>query len=99
MVALRVGFVTLSCAALSAIGAELSWWAVPPMSGEQYLPDRDPVLGERNGTLRISMAKEEYEPASFVLKSDADLGKATVTVGKLVDCRRRSAMSTPRWTS
>ena len=87
MGALRVGFVTLSCVSLSALGAELSWWAVPPMSGEQYLPDRDPVLGERNGTLRISMAKEEYEPASFVLKSDADLGKATVTVGKLVDER------------
>ena len=63
--------------------AGVTWWAVPAMSGEQRLPDKDPTDGEREGTVRIVAAKEEYEPGSFVLLSDADLGKVEIKVGVL----------------
>ena len=67
----------------AAAQAEVTWWAVPAMSGEQRLPDKDPTDGEREGTVRIVAAKEEYEPGSFVLLSDADLGKVEIKVGVL----------------
>ena len=76
----------LFCAAFAASpAAAVDWWAVPAMSPERYLPDHDPVIGEKGGVLRLSMAKEEFESASFVLKSDVDLGKVELKIGNLVN--------------
>lgn len=63
--------------------ATLTHWAVDPMSETQYLPDTVPEDGVKNGAVQIIAAKDEYEPGSFVLRSDIDLGKVTLEVGDL----------------
>ena len=65
--------------------ADVTWWAVPAMSGIQRLPDAIPEDGEKGGTVRIVAARGEYEPGSFVVRSDVDLGKVQPVVGKLVN--------------
>ena len=65
--------------------ADVTWWAVPAMSGVQRLPDAIPEDGEKGGTVRIVAARGEYEPGSFVIRSDVDLGKVQPVVGKLVN--------------
>ena len=50
----------------------LSHYVVDPTSTIQRLPDAEPTDGEKNGVVKIVAAKDEYEPASFVLKGDAD---------------------------
>ncbi len=55
------------------------------MSGIQRLPDAIPEDGEKGGTVRIVAARGEYEPGSFVVRSDVDLGKLQPVVGKLVN--------------
>lgn len=65
--------------------ADVTWWAVPAMSGVQRLPDSIPEDGEKGGTVRIVAARGEYEPGSFVVRSDVDLGKVQPVVGKLVN--------------
>ena len=62
--------------------AEVTWWAVPAMSEEQRLPDTVPTDGEKGGTVRIVAAKGEYEPGSFVVRSDRDLGKVKLELGE-----------------
>ena len=54
--------------------ADVTWWSVPAMSGVQRLPDAIPADGEQRGTVRIVAAHGEYEPGSFVVRSDVDLG-------------------------
>ena len=56
-------------------------WAVPSMSDEMRLPDAEPKDGEKGGVVRIVAAKGEYEPGSFVVKSDTDLGKVRLEIG------------------
>ena len=63
--------------------AEVAWWSVPAMSGVQRLPDTIPADGEQGGTVKIIAARGEYEPGSFVVRSDADLGKVSFTIGEL----------------
>ena len=61
------------------------WWSVPAMSGVQRLPDAIPTDGERGGTVRIVAARGEYEPGSFVVRADEDLGKVQPVVGRFVN--------------
>ena len=63
--------------------ATLTHWAVDPMSETQYLPDVVPDDGVKGGDVQIIAAKGEYEPGSFVVRSDADLGKVKLEVGDL----------------
>ena len=72
----KVMTMALALAGLAA-QAGVTWWAVPAMSGEAKLPDKDPADGEKGGVVRIVMAKEEYEPGSFVVVADSDLGKTS----------------------
>ena len=65
--------------------ATVAHWAVPAMSDEMRLPSADPRDGVKGGVVRIVAAKDEYEPGSFVVKSDIDLGKVAFTVGALTN--------------
>ena len=55
--------------------AAVSHWAVPAMSEVMRLPDAVPDDGIKGGTVTIVAAKDEYEPGSFVVRADEDLGK------------------------
>ncbi len=56
--------------------AETVWhYAVPPMSEIQRLPDVYPTDGTPNGVVRIVAAKDEYEPGSFLVWANKNLGK------------------------
>jgi len=76
----------LGVAAVAAVGlsarADVTWWAVPAMSEVQRLPDAVPTDGALTGTVRIVVAQNEYEPGSFVLRSDRDLGKVRLELGE-----------------
>ena len=76
--------ILMAFCAVSAL-ADVTWWSVPAMSGVQRLPDAIPADGEQGGTVRIVAAHGEYEPGSFVVRSDVDLGKVQPVVGKLVN--------------
>ena len=65
------------------IAATLTHWAVPALSNEMRLPDAEPTDGEKGGALRVVACRDEFEPASFVLKSDADLAGVTVSASDL----------------
>ena len=80
--------VLASCAAVARPSlASLVHWSVPATSEEQFLPDRDPVHAERGGVVRIVAAQDEYEPGSFVVKSDADLGKVQLSLGAFTNAQ------------
>jgi len=80
---LRSGIFFLAAQVALACPADMTWWAVPAMSGVQRLPDAIPSDGEKGGTVRIVAARGEYEPASFVLRSDVGLGKVRLEVSDL----------------
>ena len=65
--------------------ATVTHWAVPAMSDEMRLPDRVPWDGEKGGTVRIVVAKDEFEPGSFVVRSDADIGKVKFALSTLTN--------------
>ncbi len=71
-----VVFAVAFASALSAAGG-VKWYAVDPMSEVQFLPDSAPKGGVEGEAVRIVAAKGEYEPGSFVLVADEDLGKVT----------------------
>ncbi len=50
-------------------------YAVPPMSEIQRLADVYPSDGTPNGVVRIVAAKDEYEPGSFLVWANKNLGK------------------------
>ena len=62
--------------------ATVTHWAVEPISTIQRLPDAIPSDGEKGGVVRIVAAQDEYEPGSFVVRSDEDLGKVTLELGE-----------------
>lgn len=68
--------------ALAARGAVVHY-AVEPMSSEMRLPDAKPADGVEGGAVRLIAARGEYEPGSFVLRSDEDLRDVTATWGDL----------------
>ena len=57
-------------------------YAVPPMSDVQRLKDVYPYDGKAGGTVKIVMAKDEYEPGSFLLWGLRDLGKVQLAAGE-----------------
>ena len=63
-------------------GAKVWHYAVPPMSEIQRLPDVYPTDGTPNGVVRIVMAKDEYEPGSFLVWAPQDLGKVQFELGE-----------------
>ena len=63
--------------------AAVTWYAVDPMSERRYMPDAEPVGGLKGEPVRMVAALGEYEPGSFVLTSDADLGKVDFFVTDL----------------
>ena len=71
------------CLAASFAYAAVTWYAVDPMSERQFLPDAPPAEGLEGAPVRIVAAQGEYEPGSFVVTSDADVGKVDFTVSSL----------------
>ena len=67
--------VVLATVAARADGTAVRHWAVEPMSDIMRLPDKVPTDGVETGVVRIVMAKDEYEPGSFVVQAAKDLGK------------------------
>lgn len=63
--------------------AEVEWHVVDPLSEFRFMPDKTPRDGIRGGTVRIVSAQDEYEPCSFVLRSDADIAKVQLSVNDL----------------
>ena len=78
----KLCFVGAALVALSGFG-QVDWYAVDPLSEVRYMPDKAPANGEKGGVVRIIAAKDEYEPGSFVLVSDCDLGKVKLEMGEL----------------
>ena len=62
--------------------ASLVWYDTPPMSDLQRLPDLYPEDAVPGGTLRVLLAKDEYEPAAFSLYAFRDLGKVEIELGE-----------------
>jgi len=78
------------CFAVSLFCAVTGWagvvhYVVPPMSETPYLPTALPADGEKDGIVRIVAAKGEYEPGSFILRSDADLKDVRLELGALTN--------------
>ena len=71
------------CLASAAVRAAVTWYAVDPMSERQFLPDAPPAEGLAGEPVRIVAAQGEYEPGSFVVTADADLGKVDFVAGPL----------------
>ena len=63
--------------------AALRHYAVPAMSNVQRLPDAYPWDGAAGGPVRIVAAKGEFEPGSFVVWGERDLGKVEFSAGEL----------------
>ena len=57
-------------------------YAVPPMSDIQRLADVYPSDGVAGGTVNIVMAKDEFEPGSFLVWANKDLGKVAFTLSE-----------------
>ena len=65
----------LAALAVLPATAGLKWYAVDPMGELPYMPDKAPAGGREGAPLRMVAARGEYEPCSFVLLSDQDMGK------------------------
>ena len=63
---------TISMILLAAVASGITHWTVPATGEKMYLPDADPADGVKEAPVTIVMAKEEYEPGSFILKADRD---------------------------
>ena len=69
--------------ATGAWGADFESFAVPAMSNVKRMPDVRPVDAFEDGVVRIVVARDEFEPGSFVLKANRDLGKVPLTLTPL----------------
>ena len=65
-----------------AHAASFVHYAVPAMSSIQRLPDIYPDDGTPGGAVRIVMARDEYEPGSFLVYGLEDLGKVQFSPGE-----------------
>ena len=63
--------------------ATFTWYAIPPLSTIQRLPDMYPPDGEAAAPLRVVACRDEFEPASFVVYPFADAAKVTIRPGDL----------------
>ncbi|MBQ6924206.1 MAG: hypothetical protein IJQ73_06170 [Kiritimatiellae bacterium] len=77
------GLAIASLLAACAAQAAVTWYAVDPMSERRFMPDAKPVGGLEGEPVRIVAAQGEYEPGSFVVTADADLGKVDFAVSDL----------------
>ena len=57
-------------------------YAVPPMSDVQRLADAYTVDGTPGGSVNIVAAKDEFEPGSFLVWANKDLGKVSFTLSE-----------------
>lgn len=57
-------------------------YAVPPMSDIQRLADVYPSDGTPGGSVNIVTAKDEFEPGSFLVWANKDLGKVAFTLSE-----------------
>ena len=71
------------CLAACAARAAVTWYAVDTTSERRFMPDAAPAGGLEGEPVRIVAALGEYEPGSFVVISDADLGKVDFAVSDL----------------
>ena len=55
-------------------------YAVPAMSGVQRLPDAYPADGQAGAPVRIVMAKDEYEPGSFLVWANRGANNVKLTL-------------------
>ena len=75
----------LCMAALTALLAgpaaaqNMEYSVVPAMSSVKRLPTTEPTDGVKSGVLGFVAAKGEFEPASFVIKSDKAAKKVVLT--------------------
>ncbi len=67
----------------SGTKTDIVWFSVVPMSDIMRAGDVWPTDGELNGTLRVVLAQDEYEPASFQLFSFKDRKNVTFSVPDL----------------
>jgi len=63
--------------------APLVFYSVPAMSEIMRRPEVFPVDGSLGGELRIAAAKDEFEPASFVVQSFEDMPKLEFKISAL----------------
>lgn len=63
--------------------APVVWYAVPAMSDIMRLPGVYPIDGELGAELKIVAAKDEYEPASFLLMAFKNLDKVELKPSEL----------------
>ncbi|MBO5905698.1 MAG: hypothetical protein J6Q84_04690, partial [Kiritimatiellae bacterium] len=62
--------------------ADVYHYAVPPMSDIQRLADVYPSDGTPGGSVNIVAAKDEFEPGSFLVWANKDLGKVAFTLSE-----------------
>ncbi len=62
---------------------DLAWYVVPAMSDRMRLHDTFPVDGRFAGDVRVIVAQDEFEPASFQLFSFKDMENITLSVTPL----------------
>lgn len=62
---------------------DLAWYVVPAMSDRMRLHDTFPVDGRFAGDVRVIVAQDEFEPASFQLFSFKDMDGVTLSVTPL----------------
>lgn len=65
------------------IPPSLDYYTVPAISSVKRLPNTFPEDGELGGTLQIVAARNEFEPASFVVFSPQDADKAELKASDL----------------
>ncbi len=73
-------------------GAPLIYSVVDPMEPDIFYRDSDLPESGRNGTIRIAAARNEYEPASFLVKALSELKRVLPVVEEL---KRRDGVSIP----
>jgi hypothetical protein len=85
VVSLYAGAVTLKervAADFEGKSGDFYHYAVPPMSDVQRLADAYPVDGTPGGSVNIVAAKDEFEPGSFLVWANKDLGKVSFTLSE-----------------
>ena len=83
---LMTGAGVLALAMSAVAGNEsLVHYAVPAMSDVKRLADTPVTDGVKGGTVKIILAKDEYEPGSFVLEPSADLGRVELKLSAFVN--------------
>ena len=77
---MMTGAMLLLAAGAVAGNVNFEHFAVPAMSEIKRLPDARPTDVAPGGTVRIFAAQDEFEPGSFVIKAERDLGKVQLTL-------------------